>query len=196
MIKFKNNGLEIKSRYYHSFVQKPQTRNIYVDDTKYHVPLPYLIFIKPKYHQKCYIYAFEYFMLKNNKLKYDPNNPPYALPLPNINSNGFICLGDYNYQKGVYGAIQAFYGANFDSKEIFPTIPQELESYQPLQEQNFLYKVVYNKIYLLPKTQQETLINKYKIVKSLMEFSIQRNSFIFEELKIHERINPKQICLN
>jgi len=107
MLKIVNNGLEIKNRHYHSFIQKPQNRTIYVDNVIYQLPMPFMIFSVSLITGQLTILAFKNFMIKNNKLEYNPNN------LPNQNSYGNFCVGDK--AQNVYQLISLFYNYSFKS---------------------------------------------------------------------------------
>jgi len=182
MLKLINNGLEIKNNNCHAFIQKPQNRTIYVDEQKYQVPLPFLIFSIDRFKIKSII-AFKHFMVKDNEIKYNNDNPPHQLPLPNQTSYANFCLGEkVNNLKQL---IQSFYQTSFISNELTQAFPNQLKNYQPFINENFKFTHFGNKFII-----HDSLL---KIVtKHLMDLSIQRNSMLYEELiitKHHYRLN-------
>jgi len=177
MFKLINNGLEIKSRQFHSFVQKPQMRNVYVDDVRYQLSMPFLLFVKRIDCDTIYTFAFKHFMVKDNEIKYNNDNPPHKLPLPNIDTDGYTCLG-VNGEFNLYQLLQIFYQANFRTKEIAPYYPKELENYQPIH--NIKFQQSNNLLFFNNKIDLEYA------TKCLMEFSIQRNSLIYPDLIIND----------
>jgi len=172
MFKLINNGLEIKSRQFHSFVQKPQNRIIYVDGEKYNMPLPYLLFINNTDEQ--FVLAFKHFMFENNEIKYNKNNPPHLLPLPNVNQEGAICLG--KKIKSLDKFITRFYKSNFESTEVEPNYPKELQNYEPFKKENVEYYIEGKYLRLLSRYYSK------ETTKHLMNLSIERNSILYKEL--------------
>lgn len=103
------------------YEQSPSKRTIVIDDEKYFVQFPYIIFvIQVFFNSSEEEVGYDFYAFGSKKSIINSNCSVNILPLPNIKSNGLVCMGGYDitYKIDIKELINDFWSSKFKTNEM------------------------------------------------------------------------------